>query len=562
MKFEDINYKRPDIDGFAKEVSKLLEEFKISKSLDKQKEIIKNINSLRNNVLTMAMVGEFRNLINIKDEEYNEESKYINKKWPVYELTVSNFYKELINSKFYQDIIDTYGEQLMNIAKSSINTVTEDVLGDLELENKLQKDYTKVIASAKIQYKGELRTLSQLKYFCLSEDRIIRKEANEKKYELFGKTSLEIDNILDSLIKVRTKVAEKLGYNSFIELAYARLNRTGYSSKDIESFRNLVVKYIVPLCTKLNIEQQERLQIDCLKYYDDEMDSIKYEQNNVKDVEWLKDKFEIVCETLSIETKELFEIMKQNNLMNLEAKEGKAKVSMSTYLCDFKYPYIIASLTGIRKDFKTLAHEFGHAFQMYVFNEKNDIPEYILPTKEAAEFSSIAMEFLIWPYLNGIMEEAETYKFNHLKDVVKWIPYRACIDEFQEYIYSKPQITIKERKLKWRQLEEKYMPYLNYDGNKYLEEGNFWQQQSHIFTFPFYYIDYALAQICVLQLWSICEIDKNKAWEVYLDICEKGGSLSFLNLIKSTNISSPFEEETFIDIRQAINKWMYVYENK
>jgi len=556
MKFEDINYKRPDIDGFAKKVSKLLEEFKFSESFDKQKGIIDNINSLRNNVLTMAMVGESRNLININNEEYNEESKYINKKWSVYELTVSNFYKELINSKFYQDIIDTYGGQLMNIAKSSINIVTEDVLEDLELENKLQKEYTKVIASAKIQYKGELRTFSQLKHFCLSKDRAIRKEANEKKYELFGKISLEIDNILDSLIKVRAKIAEKLGYNSFIELAYARLNRTEYSSRDIESFRDLIVKYIVPLCTKLKIKQQERLQIDCLKYYDDEMDSIEYEQNNVKDLEWLKDKLEIVCESLSVETKELFEIMKRNNLMNLEAKEGKAKVSMSTYLCDFKYPYIIASLTGTSEDFKTLAHEFGHAFQMYVFNEKNNIPEYILPTKEAAEFSSIAMEFLIWSYLNEIIEEAETYKLNHLEDVIKWIPYRACIDEFQEYIYSKLQITIEERKLKWRHLEGKYMPYLNYDGNKYLDEGNFWQQQSHIFTFPFYYIDYALAQICVLQLWSICEIDKNKAWKIYLDICKKGGSLSFFDLIKSTNISSPFEEKTFIDIIQAINKWM------
>lgn len=120
MKFEDINYKRPDIDGFAKEVSKLLEKFKISKSLDNQKEIIKNINSLRNNVLTMAMLGEVRNLINIKDDEYNEESKYINKKWPLYELTVSNFYKELINSKFYQDIIDTYGEQLMILQNQTL----------------------------------------------------------------------------------------------------------------------------------------------------------------------------------------------------------------------------------------------------------------------------------------------------------------------------------------------------------------------------------------------------------------------------------------------------------
>ncbi|SHH72710.1 oligoendopeptidase, M3 family [Clostridium collagenovorans DSM 3089] len=559
MRFEDISYKRPDIDGFEKKVSKLLGEFKNSKTFHEQKEIIDQINSLRNKVLTMAMVGEIRGLINLKSDVYNEESKYINKKWPIYDLVGGNFYKELINSKFNKDIIDTYGEQLMNIAKSSINTIREDVLEDLELENKLQRDYTKTIGLAKIKYKGELKTLAQLKYFCSSEDRVIRKEANEKKYELLEAISLELDKILDSLIEVRSRIAKKLGYKSFVELAYARLNRSGYTYKDIENFRNLTIKYIVPICNDLKTSMQERLQIDSLKYYDDEIDSIKYEQKDIKNTEWIKERFKIVCESISLETKELFEVIIQNNLMDLEAKEGKAKISMTTYLCDFKYPYIIASLTGIKKDFKTIAHEFGHAFQMYVFNEKNEVPEYILPTKEAAEFSSIAMEFLIWPYINEVIDEAEVYKFNHLEEVIKWIPYRACVDEFQEYIYSKQKLTIKERKLKWIQLEKKYMPNLNYDGNKYLLQGNFWQQQSHIFTLPFYYIDYALAQICALQLWSICEEDNKRAWKVYSEVCKKGGSLSFLNLIKGTGISSPFEEDTFIDITKAINKWICDY---
>jgi M3 family oligoendopeptidase len=217
-------------------------------------------------------------------------------------------------------------------------------------------------------------------------------------------------------------------------------------------------------------------------------------------------------------------------------------------------------LNGSRRDIKVLAHEFGHAFQMATFNRNNEIPEYILPTKEACEISSIAMEFLVWDWMEEFFEDnALRYNFSHLEDAIHAMCYRSSIDEFQHFVYSYPNITPRDRKEKWKEIEEKYMPYKSSYNNSYLARGNLWQKQTHIFTLPFYYIDYAFAQICALQVWSIAQINKNEAWSVYMKIANKGGSLSFLDLLKHSGLNSPFEEDAFNQVMDCIKIW---FDNK
>ncbi|SHJ81186.1 oligoendopeptidase, M3 family [Hathewaya proteolytica DSM 3090] len=542
MKFKEIIYKRPDIDDFKIKVEGMMEEFGKAESFQQQKNIIDNINSLRNNILTMCTIAELRNYINMSDEEYSKEVDYISEKWPKYEVAQKIFYKGLLSSKYYTEIVNCYGKQFLSIAKTAIKTVTEDVVIDMAKESNLQRKYTKLMAQATIEYNGELKNINQLKKFCMSSHRETRKYASEKKYELLEMCSNDIDEILDELIKVRTRIAKKMGYSSFTKLAYDRLNRVDYCEEDIEKFRNLIVKYILPICKTIIIDEKKRLGVESLKYYDEEIscDTLK-----IYNVQELKDKFQCVCNKLSEQTKDVYRFMKENELMDLEPRDGKARLAMSTYLCDYKSPFIVANLSGIEDDFRVLAHEFGHAFQMYISNLDNKIPEYILPTKEAAEIASITMEFLVCLHMGNELEDSEEYKNNQIHQVMKWMPYRACIDEFQHCIYNAYNMTKDERKKLWSKLEKKYMPFIDYDHNAFLEQGNFWKQQSHIFTLPFYYIDYALAQICALNIWEVAEKDGGKAWESYMNICKKGGSLSFMELLKIGNISSPFEEETF-----------------
>ncbi|MED4886411.1 M3 family metallopeptidase [Lysinibacillus fusiformis] len=250
-----------------------------------------------------------------------------------------------------------------------------------------------------------------------------------------------IDELFDTLIQVRTQIAKELGYNSFVELGYARLSRVDYGQQEVADFRNMILKYIVPISEKLREKQRIRIGIENLTYYDEEVRFKTGEAILKGNFNWMIEKFKTISQQLSEQPGEIFKLMHENKYMDLTIQENKARGAYATYLCNEKIPYIFANFNGSRKDIKVLAHEFGHAFQMAIFNQNNIIPEYILPTKEACEISSIAMEFLIWPYMEEIFgNDAMNYRYSHLEDAIFAMPYRASIDEFQHFIYTNPTI--------------------------------------------------------------------------------------------------------------------------
>ncbi|PFG05302.1 M3 family oligoendopeptidase [Bacillus sp. es.034] len=563
MDFDNLIYERPDISEFEGKVLQLLKRFKASESHLQQFEIIDHINSLRNDVLTMLTIAQIRHHLNTLDVTYQKEQQYINEDWPIYEKIVALFHEHVSYSPFKNEIKEEFGEQFVCLAEASQHTVSSEVIEDLIKENNLISDYTKLMATSTVAFSGENRTLSQLDAFLYSTDRSIRKQAGEKKYELLSQLEDKIDRIFDELIKVRNTMAMKLGHDSFVELGYARLSRVGYDQSDVENFRKLILQYIVPIAEKAREKQRIRLGLDKLTFYDED---IRFRTGNPTpkgDVEWMVSSFEEILNEMSLEAGEFFHSLCTNHLLELLPKEGKARGAYATYLCNEKTPYIFANLNGTRKDMKVLSHEFGHAWQMYLFNQRNCIPEYILPTKEACEIHSISMEFLVWPYMEKIFgEDAEKYLYAHIEDALFSMPYRAAIDEFQHVIYQNPLLSISERKEKWSEIEVKYMPYKADYESPYIKRGAFWQQQAHIFTTPFYYIDYALAQMCSLQIWSMAQTNKFMAWEKYMNLCKLGGSKSFLQLIEESGITSPFKEQGFTFIVSEIEKWFELNEKK
>jgi len=147
-----------------------------------------------------------------------------------------------------------------------------------------------------------------------------------------------------------------------------------------------------------------------------------------------------------------------------------------------------------------LTHEAGHAFQVYE-SSNIEYPELIFPTYEACEIHSMSMEFITWPWMKLFFEENEMkYKFSHLSEALLFIPYGVTVDEFQHRVYEEPDMTPAQRRATWREIEKKYLPCIDYDDNKFYEEGGYWFKQGHIFGNPFYYIDYTLAQVCAFNI--------------------------------------------------------------
>ena len=155
----------------------------------------------------------------------------------------------------------------------------------------------------------------------------------------------------------------------------------------------------------------------------------------------------------------------------------------------------------------------------------------------------MAMEFFTYPWMDKFFgAQADEYRYAHLCDAFACLPYIVCVDEFQHEVYAKPDMTAAERRSVWRTLEQKYMPWRDYDGNAFLEGGGFWMQKQHIFLYPFYYIDYALAQVCAFSLYDEMKRDRAGAWARYMNLCKAGGTKGYFDLLHDAGIPVPFED--------------------
>ena len=551
MKFSDFEYERPNYEKSKNQIIEIINSIENSKTYKEQRQNIDKLNSIRNNIETMSTLCSIRHSINVEDEFYEREKVYWDEYSPLYEELNSLFYKSVVNSKFKEDIQKDFGRQFINIASFNLKSFSSEIIKDLQEENKLCSKYTKLLASAKIHFEGEERNLSGLLKFMSSEDRDMRIKASKAYYNYFEEKENEFDEVFDKLVKVRNNMAIKLGFDNFVELGYIRMMRTDYNKDMVKNFRKQVLDYIVPVANSLYERQSKRIGVDRLTYVDENLEFLSGNATPKGSDEYIIENGRKMYSELSNETKEFFNFMLENELMDLVTKKGKAAGGYCTYIPDYKSPFIFSNFNQTLDDIDVLTHEAGHAFQLYM-STWIDMPEINFPTYESCEIHSMSMEFITWPWMKLFFkEDTEKYKFTHLSSAIKFIPYGIVVDEFQHYIYEQPNMTKEERKNIWRELEKKYLPHRIFEDNDFLEKGTWWFKQGHIFKNPFYYIDYTLAQICALQFWKKMRVDRINGWENYLDICRVGGTKSFLEIVKIGDLKSPFEDgcvESVIDV--------------
>ena len=556
MKFNEYKYEHLDLEKIKKEFLELIESFEKAENVEGQITAFDKIIKLRNHIETMQTLVSVRHSIDTNDEFYDKENEYMDEISPILFGFTNDFYKALVNSKFKDELVQKYGKFLFDLAENTLKTFSPEIIPDAQEENRLSSKYSKLIASAKIDFDGKELNLSQMVPYTQSKDRNVRIEAAKKVAQFFAENQDEFDNIYDSLVKVRTRMAQKMGYKNFVEFGYKQLSRLEYDAKMVEGYRKQVLENIVPLHTELRERQGKRLGVDKLKFYDE---AIKFNSGNADphgSPEWILNNGKTMYKELSKETDEFFTFMTENNLLDLLSKKGKMSGGYCTYIPEHKAPFIFANFNGTSHDIDVLTHEAGHAFQVYQ-SRGFEVPEYLWPSYEACEIHSMSMEFLTWPWMDLFFEnDTDKYKFIHLSEALLFIPYGVTVDEFQHWVYENPEVAPKERREKWIEIEKKYLPTRDYGEVEELKNGIFWFRQGHIFSSPFYYIDYTLAQVCAFQFWIKSRENREKAWQDYLNLCKLGGSKPFFELMKSANLKNPFEEGTLAIVIPKIKEYL------
>lgn len=562
MKFSDYQYTRPNVKEIKAQAEQLITKFVESKNVEEQVKAYDELRDIFNQVETMGTLASIRNSIDTTDPFYEAEQAFFDENGPIFQEIGIRINQMLVTSPYRVVLEERFGAYLFQKLELQLKTFKPEIIEDLVQENKLVTKYSKLLASAKIDFEGDIRNLSQMTPFAESPDRGIRKRAQLAVAGFLGEHEAELDAIYDELVKIRTRIALQLGFKSYIELGYARLGRTDYGAVEVANYRKQVYEDLVPVCQKLIKRQQERLNLPDFKYYDL---NLKFLSGNAKPIgnrDYLVAQAQKMYGEMSKETNEFFNFMVEHELLDLEAKKGKQGGGYCTFIMNYKSPFIFSNFNGTSGDVDVLTHEAGHAFQ--VFQSRNfTIPEYIWPTYEACEIHSMSMEFFAWPWMKQFFGDAEPkYLYAHLSEALLFIPYGVTVDEFQHYVYANPDATPDMRKTKWREIEKKYLPHKQYEDNPIFEKGCWWFRQGHIFSTPFYYIDYTLAQMCACQflLWS--RRNKKEAWDSYVKLCKLGGSKPFLSLVKAAGLDNPFVEGTIKTITTQVEAILNTMDDK
>nr|WP_018962083.1 M3 family oligoendopeptidase [Sporolactobacillus vineae] len=553
--FEEYKYERPDVEACNKAFAEAFEAFKTASSASEAEKAAGRINQVRRHLDTLFNLVEIRHTVNTNDAFYKAENDFMDETMPVFEGKTNMYYKLLLSSPFRKELEAKWGKQLFALAEAQVKSFSPEVIPLMQQENKWASQYTRLVAAAKIPFDGQERTLAQLGPYMESEDRVIRKSAQEARFGYFAEHEAEFDDIYDHLVKIRTEIAHKLGFENYADLSYYRMSRIGYDKEMIKAYREQIRKYVVPAANRLYERQQKRIGVTRLKYYDE---PFNFKTGNARpkgDADWIIENGKKMYSELSPETGKFFQFMLDHHLMDLIATKGKAGGGYCTYIFDYESPFIFSNFNGTAGDIDVLTHEAGHAFQVYSTHTK--LPEYIWPTYEGAEVHSMSMEFFTWPWMKLFFkEDTLKRKFAHLSSALLFLPYGVSVDEFQHVVYEHPEFTPAQRKQAWKVIEKKYLPHRDYDGFDYLERGGFWQRQSHIYEDPFYYIDYTLAQVCAFEFWQKSQKDYSSAWNDYLNLCRQGGSKSFLDLVRAAGLVSPFKEGCVESVVKAVSGWL------
>ena len=562
MKFSQMVYERPDLEAVKQQLTDLTARMKAAGSYEEARTLFIEEDNLERHLETAMTLVHVRHSIDTRDTFYDDEMKFVNDAMPVLTEYTQKWTEALLSSPFRAEFEEEFGKLTFINAEIAQKTFAPEIIPMLQEENELKTAYEKLLASAQIPFEGENYTISQITAFKNDENDERRLAAWKAEGQWYKDNQAELDDLYDKLVHVRDAMGRKLGYEGYTELGYYRMTRNCYSKENVEKFREAVVKYLVPVADEIYKEQAKRLGKEYPMSFAD--NALQFRSGNPKpfgtpdDILAQGKKF---YDELSPETSEFFNMMMDNELLDVLSTKGKQGGGYCTSLPDYEVPFIFANFNGTQHDVEVVTHEAGHAFAAWM-NRKRVPLATVWPSLESCEVHSMSMEFFAWPWAEGFFgEDTKKFYYSHLSGSLTFIPYGTMVDHFQHIVYEKPDMTPKERHQVWKELLGVYMPWMKLDGDiPFYSEGEGWQRQHHIYSSPFYYIDYCLAQTVALQFWAMIQEDQKNAWDHYMAYTKQGGSCVFTELLANAEMESPFREETLKGVCDTARQWLEAFD--
>jgi len=419
----------------------------------------------------------------------------------------------------------------------------------------LDQQYQKIVGAMTIHFQGVERTPSQMAPFLEETDRALRQSAWEPvaARRLVDRDAL--DELFDRMITLRQAIAHEAGFPSFTEYAYRLRERFDYGVAEATAFQDAIAKVVVPLARQIQEDRRKALGVEALRPWDLAVDPLgRAPLRPFAEVDRLAEGSEAIFRDVAPELGAQFAYMRQNGLLDLANRKGKAPGGYQTTLEADRLPFIFMNAVGVDGDVRTMLHEGGHAFHALA-SRGEPLSAYRDSPIEFCEVASMAMELLGARNLSLFYTDADADRSYRqlLEGIVTILPWIATVDAFQHWVYAHPAHSRAERRDAWTALLDRFGGNVDWSGYEDARAAG-WHRQLHIFLYPFYYIEYGIAQLGALQVWLNSLTDKAEAVNRYRQALSIGGARPLPELFEAAGAKFAFDEASLQPLMDAIGR--------
>jgi oligoendopeptidase F len=417
--------------------------------------------------------------------------------------------------------------------------------------------YQRVTGSMMVEWDGMERPLPQLQPFLKSVDRNVRERAFRAASQPYLDRRDELAALFDRMYELRMRAARNAGFANFRDYIFPAKFRFDYTPADCERFHDAVERSVAPAVERVLDARRRRLGLDVLRPWDLLVEPYRDQplrpfSDAAELVSTARRIFERVDPALGRE----FQTMIDEGLLDLESRKGKAPGGYCETLHFNGRPFIFMNAVGLVEDVMTLLHEAGHAFHAFASHEQPLIWQRH-PGSEAAELASMSMEFLAAPHLRQPVgffttTEAQSAWLEHLEDVLLSLAHIASVDAFQTWIYTSGQgHDAVARDQAWLRFRSRFERGVDWSGLE-RERVARWYRQLHIFLYPFYYIEYGIAQLGALQIWRNSLADPQRAVTRYREALSLGAVRSLPEIYRAAGARLTFDADAIGEMVQLV----------
>ena len=425
---------------------------------------------------------------------------------------------------------------------------------------KLGSEYQEITGGFTAEWEGKQLPLPQLAPFLKDLDRGVRERAFRASTAPYVGARARLAGIFDRMYALRQQVAKNAGFADYTRYAFAAKQRFDYTPDDCARWHDAVEASVIPAIDRLHESRRKLMKLDRLRPWDLQVDPLGRPALRpfTTDAE-LIDTTERVFQGVDRELGQEFTTMKREGLLDLGSRKGKAPGGYCETLHARGRPFIFMNAAGTMEDVMTLLHESGHSFHAF---SSHALPLLWQrhPTMEQAELASMGMELLAFEGLRrskgGFYSEEEWARARreHLEDILLTLPHVASVDAFQLWIYSSGQGgDAAARDRKWSELRARFDRGADWSGLE-AERVSRWYRQLHIFLYPFYYIEYGLAQLGAIQLWINSRKDHPGTLAAYRRALALGGTVTLPEMYRAAGVELVFERGRMAELVGAIEE--------